>query len=1261
MAMSIFRLWVWGCFFLLSFNIFSQETLTFHRAIEWNDPIRFMEGEDEKINLNFIGMDGLDEETNLPTYFESFILPDNIDINSINISIENKEFVWPLPEEYKEFNNYLFSEDITYNVNLTHSGNQYYIDLTLVPLIKESQATCFQKLISYNIIVDYQLEQIKSLKSTDDVNGYVDNSVLNTGTWKKIRVDDTGIYKITYAKLKEWGISNPANVGIYGNGGALLPRKNSDYREDDLVENAILHYGDAVYFYAQGPVVWEYNYSRKMYLHEKHPYSDYSYYFITEKQDASKSIENTDLQPVEYDTEINQFVDYNYHEENNLNLISSGNKWLGEKFEYYSNPSQDFSFSFPNIDLSREGNIYVALASRSTSSATFKVSCEGTDVGSRTISSITSGDNLGYFVREGIINTSITPVDDDIDITIDYNNATSSIGYLDYISINAYRNLEFDEDELLFRYVNPNQLEENLKFNIQTTLNSLVLWDVTNPLIPLNVNTSLSGNDLSFNYTTSNAKEFVAFDTSGSFPAPELVGDVDNQNLHGLENVDFVIVCYPEFEDEAIRLGEIHKEYNGLTYCVATTDQVYNEFSSGKPDVTAIRSFVKMFYDRAGSDEDLKPKNLLLFGDGSFDNRPGSEYCKVITFQSDNSIHQTNSYVSDDYFGLLDDDEGSGITTEKIDIGIGRFPVNTLEEAENAVDKTYRYLYEQSMDSWKSQITFVGDDGDSNIHMEDANKLAEKVNLLYPKFDINKIYFDAYEKIQTSTNATYPDVVDKIEEIVNEGTLIFNYTGHGSPDVLSSERVVTTDKIKTWQNYNKLPIFVTATCEFSRYDDHETSSAGEQVFTHDLGGGIALYSTTRIVYSSLNYIVNNSFYDNIFELNEEGEPLTLGEIMKLTKHNSGSSVNKLNFSLLGDPAIQPLYPRYNVNTLTLNNVSVENEIDSLKALSHNVIQGEISDALGNVQTDFNGEIYISIFDKRTLMSTLDNTDQGVFQYEDYTTKVFSGKSEVVNGEFECEFIVPKDIRYNLDNGKISYYAFSDDNKEAFGAFDDVLVGGFSEEIEEDNEGPEIEVLVNNEDVKSVGPTPVLYIDLYDESGINTTGNGIGHDITCVLDEDNSNPIILNSYFDPELNSYKKGSITYQLDQLESGEHKVTIKAWDIYNNSSSVSASFKVDEEKAIVIDQSTVYPNPVTKGNVTYFYFEHDEPNSILNLTINIYTQNGQLISQQEESVVSLNNTISPIEWTADVNAGLYIYEIIINSETGRNGKVTGKIIVTP
>ena len=1262
--MNIYKLLWCGVLMFFYINSWGQDNILLKREITWHEPAHTQVQEKDVVLLDFTGMAGLDDNSGLPYYFESIALPANIDLNSISISIKNQQFIWPLPSEHVAFKNAGISKDIPFKFGFSQSKGQFYADITITPLKMEEGASSFQKLKSFDIIISYTSNKSavqSKLKSS--TYQYATHSVLAEGNWKKISVTNTGIHKITYTQLANWGISNPENVGIYGNGGKLIPTSNILPREDDLVENAVWHYNNAIYFYAEGPVTWKYDYSQKMYLHTKHPFSDKSYYFITQKQDASKSIPESDNQPETYEHAVNTFVDYNYHEENEINLIGSGSKWFGKKFEYYREPQQTFNFSFPNIHTQEQAKVKIGLASRSGSIANFKLLYQDTELTKLNISAVDLSEHLDYFAREGIINKSFIPVSEQIDLTLAYNNSTNSIGYLDYICINATRELQFEEDELLFRYANDPDLGENMQFNLSNSSENIIIWDITDPLRPQNIIHNQSGNTSRFNYNPQ-ACEFVAFDPAGSFETPKLVGAVENQDLHGLPNVEYLIVCDPDFIDQAERLGKIHNEYNGLTYAVVTDEQIYNEFSSGKKDVTAIRSFAKMFYDRTGSNNYKGPQNLLLFGDGSYDNRPGSDEGRIITYQSINSLHRTNSYVSDDYFGLLDDIEGSSITSEKLDIGIGRFPVNTVEEAKIAVDKTRRYLYEAELDTWKNTITFVGDDGDSNIHMKHANSISEKVDSNYPQFDINKIFFDAYTKEQNSTGGNYPEVEEEIYNALHEGTLVFNYTGHGGTGALSHEHVITYEHIKQWQNYNKLPIFITATCEFSRYDDHEEPSAGELVFTHELGGGIALYSTTRIVYSSLNKIVNDNIYDNIFELNQDGQPLTLGEIMKRTKNASGSSVNKLNFTLLGDPAIQPIFPRYKVNTLTLNNDNVTSEIDALLALSTDTITGEITDGLGQIQSDFNGEVYINIFDKKSFVTTLDNLGIGTFQYEEYDNIIFKGRTEVVNGKFEIDFIVPKDIRYNFDNGKISYYAFSDDNKEAFGAFDNITIGGMIEDAPIDEKGPDISLYINDRDFTSgskTGPTPILIADFSDENGINTTGIGIGHDITCVLDGNKSNPIILNDYFESELNNYRKGTVTYQLPQMESGVHHLKVKAWDTYNNSSESEIEFKVSAESSIKVSSIKNYPNPVAQGNTTYFYFEHDEPNSILNIDFNIYTLNGELVKQFDKSVVALYNTIPPIEWTVDLSPGIYLYELVINSQTGRKGKETGKIMVVP
>ncbi len=1266
--MNILKLGLWGVVFLFSINIIGQNSEIVHKTINWEEPIDIELNDNMTTLLNFSNMGEIDSETNLPKLNESIALPLNVKPSSVRVKITNEKYVWPDPKEHISHINKISNPELQFNYDISLSGNISYLNVSLIPLIKKESSPTFQKLTSFDLEITYDFNKEASLKSVSTLQFYSENSVLSQGNWIKVKVTESGIHKITYSELQNWGISNPQKVGIFGNGGSPLPEDNSKFREDDLVENAIWHFNNAVYFYAEGPVVWNYNTSTGMYMHTKNPFTEHSYYFITEKDAPSKHIEQSNLQNEVFDNEVDYFNDFDYHELNNLNLFGSGSKWFGERFVHPTKLEQYFDFNFPNISPRSQVKAYIALASSSFGIATFSAEINDSPIGSTQIFAITPNDHLGYKAREGILKGSTTSQQDLIKLKVIYNpssSVTSSVGYLDYICINANRKLTYTENEIKFRNIDAVETGTFTKYNIDNSNQNIHVWDITDILNPLKVNTNFSNGTTSFVYNSSELKSFVAFDPSGGFPSPAYINKVENQNLHSLPNVEYLIVCHPDYLDQAKRLGEIHKEFQGLSYAVATTEQIYNEFSSGKPDVTAIRNFAKMFYDRAGDNESLKPKNLLLFGDGTYDNRENIEGNpnKILTYQSANSIHQTNSFVSDDYFGLLDDSDGTSITSDKLDIGVGRFPVSTIEQAKNAVDKSENYLSNQSLDNWKNRLTFVGDDKDSNIHMQDANRLATKVDTKYPQFNINKIYFDSFEKVKNAVNERYPDVEKEIYDAIHEGTLIFNYTGHGGTEGLAHESIITKAHIESWSNINRLPIFITATCEFSRFDDFETS-AGEMVFLNPIGGAIALFTTTRIVYSSLNFILNNNLYDNIFEHDDMGNPLTFGEIMRRTKISSGTSVNKRNFTLLGDPALKPIYPELVANTVTINEQSINEPLDSLKALSHNHITGNITNALQVIENNFNGKVYISVFDKKSQLFTLDNNNDGAFQYEAYDNLIFKGISKVTNGEFESDFIIPKDIRYNFDNAKISYYAYSDDNSiEAFGAYDEFIVGGLNENASEDNKGPEIQLWMNNKSFKNGGETtsmPTLIAEISDESGINTTGNGIGHDIVCYIDGDKSKSIILNDQFQTELNSYTKGNVYYQLSNLEPGKHTLSFKAWDTHNNSSESNIAFIVSENNEAHFKNAKSYPNPVVRGASTYFYFELDEPNVTLDVTIDIYTLSGQLIDTEKKSVVSLNNTIPPIEWQADTEPGLYIYRLSILTQTERKGEVSGKIMVT-
>ena len=1283
--MNMRKIGLWGFFCIISMVANSQVSIKEDKTVVWAEPAIINQYGKTITFLQFSDMGDLNPETDIAMISQSIKLPYAIKPENIQVAIENPLYKWPTPQEHAYFENKVKNEDLEFSFSTSQNGYQYFVDLSLNPVIRPKDAQTFKKLVSYSVVITYDQAKTALLKSTQNTTSYADNSVLSKGKWVKVSVAKSGIHKISYAKLKEWGVSNPSNVGVYGNGGAMIPASNNKYRPDDLVENAIMHSNSnsAIYFYAQGPVVWEYDNSKAMFKQQKNRFSNYSYYFITEKDEPSRTLVASNLQTEEYNKEVNYFNDYDYHEEDVFNLISSGNVWYGEKFDYYAKTNYTFNFNFPNVVSGSNGKVYAKVAARSSSATTFELSANGRAFTNAIVNSVDLSSGTGLFAQEGSISGSFTNNGNNVDININHkltNSQTSSIGYLDYLCINVDRSLTFVSNELTFRNLDVVGRDNKVKYILNNASN-LNVWDVTNPLVPLKINASTQGSSIDFKYLASELKEFVAFDPAGTFASPVFVQNVANQNLHASPFVDYVIVSHPDFLSEAKRLGEIHKGYNGMSYTVVSTEDIYNEFSSGKTDVTAIRSFVRMLYDKAGADQSKKPKNLLLFGDGSYDNRQGiaNNTNKIPTYQSDNSLHETQSYVSDDYLGLLDPAEGVNVPSDKVDIGIGRFPVNSLEEAKNAVDKTYKYYYKQSNDQWKSNLTFVGDDGDNNIHMRDANSLTTSLETTNPEYNILKLYFDAYEKITTTSGYSIPGIEQDIYNAINNGNLIFNYTGHGGPNLLGHEKVITKSHIASWNNIDKLALFVTATCEFSRFDDTKTITAGEEVFLNPLGGAIALFSTTRIVYSSLNHQLNSSFYKFVFERDAYGEPNTLGQIMMLTKNDLSSTVNKLNFTLLGDPAIRLIYPKAKVTTLKVNEDDVMMKvagkdvaapIDSLKALSKIEITGQIKDGLNQVKTDFNGRVFVLVYDKQSRVATRGNEGATPFNFDTFDNIIFKGSASVTSGVFKTEFVIPKDIRYNFDKGKISYYAYSDGNQqEAFGAFSDIIIGGIDGNANQDAEGPEISLWLNNKKFTNgskVGSRPILLADISDVSGINTTGNGIGHDITAIIDEETSDPIVLNNDFQASINSYQEGTIKRQLPSLEVGNHTLTLKAWDTHNNSSTATIHFKVSEGGSIAISDTRVFPNPVVSGQTSYISFEHDDPNSRLNIQLLIYNTSGQLVSQQNSAVVSLINTIPPIEVKAQttggqaLSPGIYLFKLIISSQSGREGDVSGKIVVS-
>ncbi len=1156
------------------------------------------------------------------------------------------------------------------NVQHTEIRKKSYAYFEVLPIRKNAETNQFEILKSYEL--SYTISE--KVKTKTQKRDYTTISKLANGKWYKFRVAQSGVYELPYSTVAGLGFSNPGNIGVFGYGG-MVPKLNADARHDDLPErpvylkdnngNSVFDAGDALLVYLEGPNTHKYDTATQSYVHQMHNYSDYSYYFLSDNSEQKRISTVSEYIEPTYTTSTYDF--YTTMEKDSFNIAHSGRTLYWRLFDYTT--SYNFNFSVPNRIAGENAKITIDLATASVGTPSkFKASLNGNETYINT--GIINGAYEGPYASTEKIELT-TPINTSNSLKIDFiKGNTKAKGWLNYITINVKANLVLNGSQLQFRdrNIGTNQVTQ---YNISGCNNSTMIWDVSHPVNVFAIEKdNLSDNTLSFSAAGSEIREFVAINPNANFPQPQLTGDeigfISNQNLHGTPQVDYIIITYADFKPYAEELGELHQEEDGFSYIVTTPQKIYNEFSSGTTDISAIRDFIKMFYDRADTEANM-PRNVLLFGDGSYDNRavPGENENFIPTYQTVTSL-KANSFTSDDFYVLLDDSEGTVNGHESMDIGIGRLPVKSTEEAQAAINKIRHYISPESFGNWKNDITLVGDDEDGGEHQNQANQFGDTIIKNYKNFNVDKLLLDAYTQISTVQGAKYPEVNQEINEKISKGTLIFNYSGHGSSSGLAHENIVTISQINTWKNLNNLPFFVTATCQFARYDDYGKTSAGEKVFLNPQGGGIGLFTTSRLVYPGDNRKINLTFFNYAFNRDAENRALTLGEIIRLTKNNVNSNQNnKRNFTLLGDPAVRLSTPDYLVVTDSINGKD-NLTVDTIGAASLVKVHGHISDRNGNTLNNFNGLIYPTVYDKIMDYITLGNDpNTPQLSFQEQSNILYSGKTKVNNGYFSFEFIVPIDIAYFNGNGKISYYANSETH-DAHGYFDNFIIGGSSENINSDTKGPEIELYINNENFINGDITdenPKMLAKLWDESGINTVGNGIGHDMIAVLDDNSSNSIVLNDFYEADLGSYQSGAVKYPFFNLGTGLHRLRLKAWDVFNNSSEKEINFIVANSSELVIEQVLCYPNPMI--DYTNFQFNHNHPNENLDIEISIYNTNGQKIRTINEKVYSTGYKTEPIRWNADtenggkIERGIYIYNIKITAENGDIVNKSKKLVV--
>jgi hypothetical protein len=1144
-----------------------------------------------------------------------------------------------------------------------------------------------QKLVSCELDLEISFSSSGAFITNQEKQQKTNQSVLANGPFYKISVFQPGIYRLTSQHLVEMGYDpaeiDPRNISIYGNGGRMLPEANGVPRIDDLFENAIyvhgeddgvFNSGDYILFYAPGPNSWSFNPSTGEYVSSLNRYNDKSFYFFTVADSPGKRMDVVSHMSETPSLTSSIFLDRVTHENETYNLIKSGKEWYGDVFDL--SLTQNFSFSFPNVladSCIRVRVLMVARASGSTS-ASVSVGSASTNIGFSGV----SGYNSDYAKPgTGIICAGPAP-SINVSITYNKNNLNDAKAWLNKININAWRNLTMSGNQMHFQNPLIHDPGNFVRYNISTST-SITTLDITNPLEPFIIQGNQSGSVYSVISEAGHGREFFAFNGL-SFLSPTLEGSVANQNLHGLSNIDYLIVSHPLFTEQASKIGQFHSNLNGLSYVVVTPQMIYNEFSSGSQDPSAIRDFVKMFYDRATNNDEL-PKYLLLFGRASYDykNRIAENTNFVPTFQSSESLNPTRSYASDDFFGLLDDGEGLECNGH-LDIGIGRLPATTVQEAENLISKIFRYHEKTNfndfentcnfiqnvpnLSDWRNWVTFISDDGNNNLHFIQSEGLSTNLGNSYPHLNIDKIHLDAYPQNSTPGGERAPAVNESINRRMYLGCLIMNYTGHGGEVGWAHERILELSDINGWENYYNMPLFITATCEFSRFDDPGRIAAGEMVLTNPGGGGIALFSTTRLAYSTFNENLNKSVYKVAFEQNNGVYP-TLGEILSFAKTDNGSNEYIRNFILLGDPAMRLAYPENRIVTTTINGNPVGNDPDTMSAYGFVTVEGYVADINNNILTDFNGIITPTVFDKASTFSTL-GSDSESFSATFKLQKniIYKGKASVENGMFSFSFYVPKDINYAYDFGKISYYGENGET-DATGYFNQFYVGGSEDNILGDNTGPSVKLFMNDISFSDGGTTnenPVLIAMMRDSSGINTLGSGIGHDITLILDN-SGEVIVMNDYYEADLDSYKSGRVIYPFYNLAEGLHSVSFKAWDVFNNSSEAYLTFFVASSHEAVIRNLLNYPNPF--HDFTDFIFEHNQSCAPYDIVIDIYNTIGQHVSRVESAQESIGYESEPIRWYGlshdgnPLSSGVYIYTISLKTCEGGTAHRSSRLVI--
>ncbi len=1278
----------------LSLDVSAQ--VEFEFQVDWERDMRtFNFDEQVYTRPSFAGAFHHEASSFYPVYLNKIVLGKGQAVSNVTIEVIQSSIVYP--NHSKVLNSIRPEALAAFRWDAKTERGQQVVIFEYMPI--SGSLGQIEEVTRFKIKVQTQPSPARAKSQT-----YAANSIMASGDWYKIGVVADGLYRIDRNYLTALGVNvqslNPQSLNIYGNGYGQLPFNNSIPRPDDLLSNNIFVEGesdgvfdqnDYILFYAKGPNKWTYDETTQLFNHSRHNFCDTSYYFIgINTGDIAKRITSLPNASDNPNFDVTAFNDYTFHESERENLIKSGREWYGEKFDvqtlYTFGGSQ---YTFPNPEPGSVAVVRANVISRTTVSGSCKVGLRVNGARDSIFVLNVSTGVTSIYANNANLNVALANPPAALTISLDYTkNAASAVGWINWLNVNFRRRLQMSGTQMIFRDAKSVAPGRVSRFTISNAAAVSEVWEVTAPSEVRRVQLTQNGDQASFILNTPTLREFVAF-SGNAFPAPAQFGQVSNQNLHSLGQdgvIDMIILAPGQFMSRAEDLANLHRNYalDPLNVAVVKLNEVYNEFSSGMRDITTIKSLMKMLYDRANGNTDAMPRYLLLFGDGSYDNRnttPGNTNF-IPTYQSSVTLLPAASYVSDDYFGFLDDNEGESII-DVMDIGIGRIVVKNNQEATSVVNKIKRYMAVTEQDfspnctvcntassnigAWRNVISLVADDEDGNDHMVKSSSISNQINSYTRNYNLERIFIDAFPQVATPGGSRYPTVNEAINRRVKSGAFIINYIGHGGELGWTQERILDIPTILGWDNTFAMPLFMTATCEFTRFDDPLRTSAGEHVLLNGNGGGIALLTTTRLVYSGPNFTLNQRFYDALFNRPASEIVTRVGDVSRDCKNASltAGSSNHRNFSLIGDPALPLAIPKHRA-IITAITDTLDQPVDTLKALAVVRVKGSILRDNGSPFGDFNGRLVATVFDREKTKTTLANDGGNPMVFKTQEDVIYRGNAEVISGQFTFEFVLPRDISFAVDTtARISLYAYNE-NEDATGYLNNLNIGDRDPNAVDNGQGPQVSVFMNDENFVNGGftsETPTLLSKIFDESGINTVGSGIGHDITATIDGDTRKVILLNEYYESDLNTYKSGKIIYKLDKLEPGNHSLKLKVWNVHNNSSEETMEFVVANSEEFVIDRVLNYPNPFTTR--TDFYFEHNQSCEFLNVQIEVFTISGKLV----KSIVTVSNTDGfrnePIAWNGRddfgdrLATGVYVYKVTVRNPAGEKVSKFEKLVI--